>query len=342
MSKKKERGPQAAHDVIHIVDENLRHGFAQLPRPVLRAKGLSDKAKLVYALLLDYAWRDGSCFPGQKTLATDLDCDDRTIRRALTELQEYELVDWKQRGLSQTNVYYILSVAGNPRLHAAAPIFEPDRSKMSGQDRSKLSGQDRSKMSDKEYSGEEYPVEEDTDKHSKETNSNVSNSKYVDASLSTSARLRGTVDNYESPADGSEQPPGPAGGATPAQAIVRRSHQPAAEGAGFTPGRGRPPKAPDQLAAALQEASEKLNDEQPRSSLTLAVKLWKASGLPIDKFCQRVYQAMAETRQAKVKKPSVYGAGVMNRMPLFFAELERRLGFRDEQDWSVRHAPPGL
>ncbi len=92
----------------------------------------------------------------------------------------------------------------------------------------------------------------------------------------------------------------------------------------------------------MAEASQKLNDEQPRSSLTRAVKLWRESGLPVDKFCQRLYLAMAETRQAKVKKTSAYGSGVMNRMPLFFAELERELGFRDKEDWSVRLVPPGL
>ena len=30
-------------------------GFVRLPRAVLRAPGLSDRAKLLYALLLDYA-----------------------------------------------------------------------------------------------------------------------------------------------------------------------------------------------------------------------------------------------------------------------------------------------
>ena len=197
-------------------------------------------------------------------------------------------------------------------------------------------------MSDKEYSEEEYPGEEDTDKYSKETNSNVSYSKYSDAQLSTLPRERADVDNYEPSAEGSEQLPATIGGEMLARSTRRQSRQSAPERAEFTPGRGRPPKVPDQLAAALQEASEKLNDEQPRSSLTLAVKLWKASGLSVDKFCQRIYQAQAETRQAKVKKPSAYGDGVMNRMPLFFAELERQLGFRDEQDWSVRYAPPGL
>ena len=43
-----------------------------------------------------------------------------------------------------------------------------------------------------------------------------------------------------------------------------------------------------------------------------------------------------------MKNAGAVGGGVMNRMPVFFAELERQLGFRDVQDWSVRTVPPGL
>src|SRR4051812_29011549 len=106
-------------DIIRIVDPNLRLGFSQLPRAILRAQGLSDKAKIVYALLLDYAWQQGSCFPGQARLAEDLHTTERTIRRALDELKHFKLVAWKRRGFTRTNVYYILSLAGNPRLDLA-------------------------------------------------------------------------------------------------------------------------------------------------------------------------------------------------------------------------------
>src|SRR5436853_444610 len=96
--------PVVAHDRIQIVDENLQRGFAQVPRPVLKAKGLSIKAKTVYILLLDYAWQDGSCFPGQPTMAEDLDVSIDSIQRALQELRAYRLVDWKQQGLNRPNV----------------------------------------------------------------------------------------------------------------------------------------------------------------------------------------------------------------------------------------------
>jgi hypothetical protein len=109
------------HDtgIIRIVDENLRQGFAQVPRPVLRAKGLSLKAKVVYVLLLDYAWQQGSCFPGHGRLADDLDVSVDTVQRALTELKRFGLIDWKRQGLNRPNIYYLLPLAENPRLMLA-------------------------------------------------------------------------------------------------------------------------------------------------------------------------------------------------------------------------------
>src|SRR6266851_2822978 len=98
-------------DTIEIVDENLRQGFAQVPRPILRAKGLSIKAKLVYIALLDYAWQKGSCFPGQGKLAEDLDSSVDTIYRALIELKQYDLLDWTRQGLNKANVYHLLRLS---------------------------------------------------------------------------------------------------------------------------------------------------------------------------------------------------------------------------------------
>ena len=100
--------------IIRIVDENLRQGFAQVPRPVLRAKGLSVKAKIVYIALLDYAWQQGSCYPGQLRLAEDLDVSVDTVQRALTELKRCKLINWKRRGLNQPNVYDLLPLAECP------------------------------------------------------------------------------------------------------------------------------------------------------------------------------------------------------------------------------------
>lgn len=105
---------EETRSIIHITDENLQSGFAQVPRPVLKAKGLSVKAKLVYSLLLDYAWKDDHCFPGQDVLAYDLDISTDSVQRALQELRDKRLIDWKQQGLNKPNIYYVLRLSDNP------------------------------------------------------------------------------------------------------------------------------------------------------------------------------------------------------------------------------------
>ncbi len=340
MSKARRSEQGASQDVIHIVDENLRHGFAQLPRPVLRAKGLSDKAKLVYALLLDYAWREGSCFPGQLKLAEDLDTSDRTIRRALEELKGYKLVDWKQRGLSQTNVYFILSVTSNPRLAVGALLFEPDRTKMSGQGRTKRSGPDRTPVSDKEYTDQEYPAEE-YEVISNKRKSNLFFSNQAGTRLSTSIRTQSSVDNVPAGGVAENDPSPPADPKRPSsigQILAQRyPHGPAPTRSTATPGRGRPPKAPEFLAATMEEITHRLNDDPKnvRSNTTRATKLWKTSGLPEDKFVTSVlYKARSlAQQQGNVTKRAAAGAGgIINRVPYFFAVVEDLLGLKESAE----------
>jgi DNA-binding transcriptional regulator YhcF (GntR family) len=97
-------------ETIEILDTTLKQGFSQIPRTVLRAKNLSLQAKSLYALLLDYAWQKGSCFPGQNRLGKDLGVHRNTIQKYLLELKDFGLIKWDRRGFKQTNIYYILSL----------------------------------------------------------------------------------------------------------------------------------------------------------------------------------------------------------------------------------------
>jgi len=95
-------------NTIVVEDEALRKGFVVLPRQILFATNLSAGAKILFALLLGYAWEEGSCFPGQARLCEDMQAKDpKTMRRFLKELENVGLVSHKQRGLNRTNVYYI-------------------------------------------------------------------------------------------------------------------------------------------------------------------------------------------------------------------------------------------
>jgi hypothetical protein len=123
-----------AAERITIIDENLQWGYARVPRPVLKARGLSDRAKCIYNLLLDYAWQQESCFPSQETLAFDLDTSVDTIQRGLQELKEYGLIDWKRQGFNRTNTYSILRLSECEKLRMVQPEpLKPDTADLRSQ-----------------------------------------------------------------------------------------------------------------------------------------------------------------------------------------------------------------
>jgi hypothetical protein len=357
MPKVSDNGPPGG-DVIHIVDPNLRHGFAQVPRPILRACGLSDKAKIVYALLLDYAWQDGSCFPGQEKLAEDLATSDRTIRRALDELKATKLITWKQRGLSQTNVYYILNIAESRVWPAEERPAEPDRTKMSGQDRSNLSTPkrtktstpDRTAMSDKQYPSdytqdEEYSVPA--------TSPAVSDSRGLSPSNFEGARAQENAEGEDGAddTDAALEPPPRQRGLERLASMFQRSSlarevqqapPPAPDSGGREQGRGGKPRhRPAQETALrqairpyLEEYAEELGDEAPLSStITQAVHLFERSGFTIDGFIGQMQQAHRETlrRSGSIKKQRARGGPgpAKNKMPFYFAILQDYLGLKE-------------
>src|ERR1700692_5111205 len=86
-------------------DPITRHGFTQVPNFILTKKDITVGAKLAYAMLLKYAWGDDACFPGQLKLADDMGAAERSVRTYLKELETAELLEIKQRGLGQTNLY---------------------------------------------------------------------------------------------------------------------------------------------------------------------------------------------------------------------------------------------
>ena len=119
-------------------------GFVILAGVVLKDVQLSDGAKVTYMLLLDYARQDAACWPGQGTLGSARGLKERAIRNHLTELEERGLITIEQRGLRQTNVYWIESVE---RVYS---IAIPDRQKNAGQDRQKNATQVRQKNAAKQ------------------------------------------------------------------------------------------------------------------------------------------------------------------------------------------------
>lgn len=92
-------------------DVNLKKGFVAVPRVILLDTKLSPQLKTLYSLLLNYAWQDGECFPGQNTLALNMGLKLLQIKRLLTQLKEAKLITTKRQGLGKPNIYYIESLA---------------------------------------------------------------------------------------------------------------------------------------------------------------------------------------------------------------------------------------
>jgi len=124
-------GQETDEPTIVIEDEGLRLGFTQLPNYLFQVRGLSHSAKLTYALILSYAWQKDYCFPGQETLARDLEVSTRSVIEYLKELQARGLIRIQRRGLGKTNVYHVLRyppAADHPAPHPT-PTPGPSRAR---------------------------------------------------------------------------------------------------------------------------------------------------------------------------------------------------------------------
>ncbi len=110
--RQQDGSPQEASEreenTIVIENEALRKGFTVIPNYILCDAGISFGARLAYTLLLSYAWQEGSCFPGQDKIGSDLGVTRKAVNKYLKELKNKGYISWKRRGLGKTNVYYIL------------------------------------------------------------------------------------------------------------------------------------------------------------------------------------------------------------------------------------------
>ena len=83
------------------------HGFTQVPNFLLKDPQLSANAKVVYSMLLSYAWNNDRVFPGQDRMGDDLGMSTPTVSRAIHELEENDLLEIERRGQGKTNIYVL-------------------------------------------------------------------------------------------------------------------------------------------------------------------------------------------------------------------------------------------
>ena len=115
------RAPAPDAGTLAVANAALRGGFVLLPRTLLHAPGLSRDAKLLYAVLLSYAWQAGSCFPGSDRLQHDLGCGMNQVTRYLQELEGGRPGHPAPAGPGQDDALHPPRPAG-----AAAQGLEPD------------------------------------------------------------------------------------------------------------------------------------------------------------------------------------------------------------------------
>jgi biotin operon repressor len=82
-------------------------GFTQVPNAVLKSNEISSGAKLVYALLLSYAWHNDFCFPGQDRLAEDIGISRQSVNTHVKELERKSFIKIKRRGQGRANLYEV-------------------------------------------------------------------------------------------------------------------------------------------------------------------------------------------------------------------------------------------
>ena len=99
--------------ILKGADEATKGGFTQVPNFVLESDHISPGAKLVYAMLLKYAWQNGFCFPGQEALARDMGCSRRSVIRFMKELTRKEFMEITRRGQGKTNLYILNVCVGS-------------------------------------------------------------------------------------------------------------------------------------------------------------------------------------------------------------------------------------
>ena len=90
-------------------NEIWQNGFTQIPNVILRSPLLKPNEKLVYIVILSYAWSDDRTWPGVRRLADDVGLSKSTVSNVLQRLREVGLIDivsGKENG-HQTNIYII-------------------------------------------------------------------------------------------------------------------------------------------------------------------------------------------------------------------------------------------
>ncbi|HEU5198920.1 MAG TPA: helix-turn-helix domain-containing protein, partial [Ktedonobacterales bacterium] len=320
------QAPSEEHEpnTLLIEDPILSYGFVQLPKLVLYACNLSRDAKLLYAVLLGYAWQEQRCFPGYTRLCDDLDASENMVRKYMRELEAVHLLSQRRRGQGRTNIYTLhdlrtAKIAVQDR-HKNA-VLEPQEShdneepgkKQTEQEQAGIRNSNRSPLANKAPRNERLLTQAPL----------VSTAKKESVLQSGAGRKTDVFSVAEtSSAASSNEADGKA--TEQRKKETAQVHQ-------FTAKRRNPPVW---LSGSIVDFSREFHDEAATTSnITRAAHLFERAGKDPDAFLAQVYAARRITQgRANIQKRAAVGKnpswphGFPNRMPYFFRVLEDLLG----------------
>lgn len=329
--------PTFEPNTLVIADQSLRLGFVQLPKVILYARNISRDAKLLYAVLLGYAWQEQRCFPGYGRLCQDMGASENAVRKYMRELETVGLLSQRRRGLGKTNLYILTDLRT-----AKIEVQEHHASRTA-----KIEVQESPDSAAPEPAKSAGKVEtERIDSEEKET-AFISNAAHEDSLHKIDLLLNGKSEKTKLPKyvenSGRALRPDVRG----TRSATGGGFQPVSELLPAPPAlrtgpartknmavRGRPPQVSERVAALIEELTYRLHDDPDniRSNITRAARLGKASGLSDEAFYHRLHEAKSITQQqGNVKKDAGDGHGVINRMPYFFAVVEDLIGLKDRR-----------
>jgi hypothetical protein len=311
-------------NTLLIEDPILSYGFVQLPKLVLYARNLSRDAKLLYAVLLGYAWQEHRCWPGYTRLCHDLDASENMVRKYMRELEAVHLLSQHRRGLGKSNMY---------------TLHDLRTAKIEVQDPHKNAVQEPQESHDNEEPGKQQTEQEQAgirnSNRSPLANKAPGNERLLTQAPLVSTAKKGSV--LQSVA-GRETEAFPIAEASPVASSNEASGKATAQRKkGIAQAHQLTAKrrnTPVWLSGSIVDFSREFHDEAATTSnITRAAHLFERTGMDPDAFLAQTYAARRITQgRANIQKRAAVGKnpswphGFPNRMPYFFRVLEDLLG----------------
>ncbi len=348
-----------------IEDQSLAYGFIQLPKQILWARNLSRDAKMLYAVLLGYAWQEERCFPGYGRLCADMGASDNFVRKCMRELQDARLLRQQRRGLGLTNLYTLTD------LRRADLRVDPAhlKSRTSPGEVQEANNPRTSSREVLDPAWREVPdpawrevkvetVEQETDKQETEY-SNIRKASTPNKSGSDESRsaqkaaisrirpvnisdIQGRGDipqellpdaNLTTQTNSSRDMSSTGGGMVRLgdALLQRRRGRPSADEA----------EARRVIRQYVEDFGRELGDQAPKSSVTRAINLMQEAGVSLGLFIGALQDAKKTTqkRSGNIQKQGAGGLAQKNKMAYFFSVLEDQLGLRETVTAGAEEGP---